>query len=173
VGDEPDGTPSEEHTDVADVARGMGSDTRIGERFLTPGPGWGGSCFPKDTMALLHTAGSVGLDFTLIQAAVDTNEAQLDRVADKVRRAAGGSLLARKIAVWGLTFKAGTDDLRCSPAIAVIDRLRAEGAHISAYDPTVFEPMLGIDIVADPYSACWDADVLVILTEWRSSPKPT
>ena len=101
--------------DVSQVAVGMGYDTRIGSQFLHPGPGYGGSCFPKDTAALLHRARSVGYDFRLLEGVTEVNQAQYERMVDKVRRAAGGSLEGASIAVWGLTFKANTDDLRDSP----------------------------------------------------------
>jgi UDPglucose 6-dehydrogenase len=160
------GLCEEVDAEVTEVARGMGSDNRIGARFLSPGPGWGGSCLAKDTTALLHTATSVGVDFPLLRAALDTNDQQLDRVVGKVRAALGGSLEGKTVAAWGLTFKAGTDDVRCSPAVNVLNSLRAEGARIVAYDPAVRAPLLGFDMVSDPYSACREADVLVILTEW-------
>ena len=111
--------------DVKDVVLGMGYDPRIGREFLRPGPGWGGSCLPKDTRALLRIADDAGYDFQLLQASIDVNEQQLDRVVDKVAAAAGGSLEGVTVAAWGLTFKARTDDLRESPALAVIARLRA------------------------------------------------
>ena len=152
--------------DVNDVVLGMGYDPRIGREFLRPGPGWGGSCLPKDTRALLRIADDAGYDFELLQASIDVNEQQLDRVVDKVAAAAGGSLEGVTIAAWGLTFKARTDDLRESPALAVIARLRSRGAVVQAYDPTVRGPLPGIDVRQDAYAACEGAAVLVVLTEW-------
>ena len=152
--------------DVNDVVLGMGYDPRIGREFLRPGPGWGGSCLPKDTRALLRIADDAGYDFELLQASIDVNEQQLDRVVDKVAAAAGGSLEGVTVAAWGLTFKARTDDLRESPALAVIARLRARGAVVQAYDPTVRGPLPDIDVRQDAYAACEGAAVLVVLTEW-------
>jgi UDPglucose 6-dehydrogenase len=156
--------------DINDVVLGLGYDHRIGRDFLRPGPGWGGSCFPKDTRAMLRIAEDAGYDFGLLDGVVSVNEEQFDRVAGKVRTAAGGSLEGRTIGVLGLTFKAGTDDLRESPSIAVIDRLLAAGARVQAHDPTVSGPKpglpAGIEICTDPYAVCEGADVLVVLTEW-------
>ncbi len=152
--------------DVNDVVLGMGYDPRIGREFLRPGPGWGGSCLPKDTRALLRIADDAGYDFELLQASIDVNEQQLDRVVDKVAAAAGGSLEGVTVAAWGLTFKARTDDLRESPALAVIARLRARGAVVQAYDPTVRGPLPDVDVRQDAYAACEGAAVLVVLTEW-------
>jgi UDPglucose 6-dehydrogenase len=152
--------------DVNDVVLGMGYDPRIGREFLRPGPGWGGSCLPKDTRALLRIADDAGYDFELLQASIDVNEQQLDRVVDKVAAAAGGSLEGVTVAAWGLTFKARTDDLRESPALAVIARLRARGAVVQAFDPTVRGPLPDVDVRQDAYAACEGAAVLVVLTEW-------
>lgn len=156
--------------DVRDVLLGMGYDHRIGFELLHPGPGWGGSCFPKDTSALLYMAEQAGYDFPLLRAAVEANRAQLASVVAKVRAAAGGVLAGRTVAAWGLTFKAGTDDRRQSPAIAVLSHLASEGAAVCAYDPTVRGPVPELAGVAevgrDPYGVCTGADVLVILTEW-------
>ncbi len=156
--------------DVNDVVVGIGSDKRIGQAFLRPGPGWGGSCFPKDSRALLKIAREAGYHFDLLAGVIAVNEEQFDRVADKIRVAAGGDLAKATIAVWGLTFKARTDDLRDSPSLAIIERLVAAGATVQAYDPTVTGPKPGlptdITIADDPYSACKGADVLAVLTEW-------
>lgn len=156
--------------DVNDVVLGMGYDRRIGQEFLRPGPGWGGSCFPKDTRALIRTAEDAGYDFTLLRGVLAVNEEQFDRVADKVRRLAGGDLAGKRVAVWGLTFKANTDDLRDSPAVEVSRRLLDQGALLRAHDPTVPPgrevPLEGIEVVEDPYAACEAAEVLVVLTEW-------
>ena len=152
--------------DVNDVVLGMGYDKRIGKEFLRPGPGWGGSCFPKDSHALVRIAEDAGYDFRLLKGVVEVNEQQFDRVADKIRVAAGGSLDGVKVAAWGVTFKARTDDTRDSPAIKIIHRLQQMGAVVSAYDPAIGADIEGIPVVADPYAACDGADVLAILTEW-------
>ena len=115
--------------DVDDVVLGLGYDKRIGQDFLRPGPGWGGSCFPKDTRALLKIADDAGYEFDLLDGVVAVNDEQFDRVAEKVRSAVGGDLDGKTVAVWGLTFKARTDDLRESPSLAVIERLAAERGH--------------------------------------------
>lgn len=158
--------------DVAEIANGMGFDERIGPKFLKSGPGWGGSCFPKDTRALATIAADHRVSFPLLKATTDSNQEAQDRVADKVRAAAGGSLLGVRVAIWGLTFKAGTDDLRDSPALAVALRLAAEGAVLRAFDPSITSDIRAgkdrpdIAVSADPYSAAADAAVLVVLTEW-------
>jgi UDPglucose 6-dehydrogenase len=156
--------------DVNDVVLGLGYDKRIGQDFLRPGPGWGGSCFPKDTRALLKIADDAGYEFDLLDGVVAVNDEQFDRVAGKVRAAVGGDLAGKTVAVWGLTFKARTDDLRDSPSLAIIDRLVADGATVKAHDPTVPGPKPGLPegltVGDDPYAACEGADVLVVLTEW-------
>jgi UDPglucose 6-dehydrogenase len=156
--------------DINDVVVGIGSDKRIGENFLRPGPGWGGSCFPKDSRALIKIAEDADYSFDLLKGVVTVNDQQLDRVADKIRLAAGGNLSGKIVAVWGLTFKAGTDDLRDSPAIAIIERLMKLGARVQAYDPTVNVVRPGIPndlvIAASCGKATTKADVLAVLTEW-------
>jgi UDPglucose 6-dehydrogenase len=158
--------------DVAEIAHGMGFDERIGRKFLKAGPGWGGSCFPKDTKALATIALDHGVSFPLLKATTDANEEAQDRVADKVRDAAGGSLDGVPIALWGLTFKAGTDDLRDSPALEVAKRLALEGAELRGYDPTVSKDLPSrydyppITAYPDPYSAAEGVQVIVLLTEW-------
>ena len=157
--------------DVNDVVLGMGYDKRIGEAFLRPGPGWGGSCFPKDSHALVKIAEDSGYDFELLKGVIAVNEQQFERVADKIGAASGGDLDGTVVAVWGLTFKARTDDLRDSPALEIIRRLRARGARVQAYDPAIgagtSDPRLeGIEVHADPYAACDGAAVLAVLTEW-------
>ena len=156
--------------DVNDVVLGLGYDKRIGQEFLRPGPGWGGSCFPKDTRALLKIAEDAGYEFGLLDGVVAVNDEQFDRVTDKIRIAAGGDVAGKVIAVWGLTFKARTDDLRESPSLAIVDRLLAQGAKVRAHDPTVSGPKAGvpdaIEIFSEPYEACEGADVLAVLTEW-------
>jgi UDPglucose 6-dehydrogenase len=150
-----------------DVVLGMGYDGRIGREYLRPGPGWGGSCLPKDTRALMRIAEDSGYHFALLQASIDVNEEQLDRMVTKVADAVGGPLDGVTIAAWGQTFKARTDDLRDSPALAVSERLLARGAVLRVYDPTVSVPPLpGVEVCPDPYAACEGAEVLVVLTEW-------
>jgi UDPglucose 6-dehydrogenase len=159
--------------DVRDVLLGMGYDKRIGFEFLRPGPGYGGSCFPKDIRALIRIAEDAGYDFGLLRGVDEVNVAQFARVVDKVRRMAGGSVQGKVVAGWGLTFKARTDDLRQSPALEVLHRLRALGAEIRAYDPAVpasaaaaDSRLDGIEVAEDPYGVCEGAAVLVVLTEW-------
>ena len=153
--------------DSREVMHGMGLDTRIGNRFLEPGPGWGGSCFPKDTRALASIADSFGLQIPLINAAIASNETAHKRVADRVMNALGGSLVGKTIAVLGLTFKADTDDTRESPAISVIERLIGRGGKVVAYDPMVHEyDLAGMALADSPVSAATGAQALVVLTEW-------
>jgi UDPglucose 6-dehydrogenase len=152
--------------DVNDVVLGMGYDKRIGQDFLKPGPGFGGSCFPKDVQALIRISEDSGYDFALLQGVLDVNQEQFDRVAEKVQALAGGSLAGKRVGVLGLTFKAGTDDLRDSPSLAVIARLIGLGAEIRAYDPTHPKGLDDLELVDDPYAVCEGADVLAILTEW-------
>jgi UDPglucose 6-dehydrogenase len=152
--------------DVLAVTEGMGYDPRIGRSFLKPGPGWGGSCLPKDANALVHVAESVGLDFPLLRSAIEQNQRQLDDVLDRVRQACDGTLLGARIGVLGLAFKAGTNDLRDSPAIRIADALAAEGAEITAHDPAISGELPGIRLVDDPYEAAKGAVVVVVLTEW-------
>jgi UDPglucose 6-dehydrogenase len=158
--------------DVRDVILGMGYDRRIGFEFLRPGPGWGGSCLPKDSRALLRIAEHHGYRFDLLQGVITVNDEQFDLVASRVEQLAGGDLNGVRVAVWGLTFKADTDDLRDSPALKVVQRLQQRGATVRAYDPTVDGQVsqlpggLAIDICQDAYAACTDARVLAVLTEW-------
>jgi UDPglucose 6-dehydrogenase len=157
--------------DVRDVVLGMGYDRRIGFEFLRPGPGWGGSCFPKDTSALIRIAEESGYDFGLLRGVQAVNEDQFERVAAKVVRQAGGSVDGVAVGAWGLTFKARTDDLRESPSLRVLGRLGAMGARVRAYDPAVATgaerpELAGIEVVGDPYAACDGAAVLAVLTEW-------
>ncbi len=155
--------------DVNDVILGLGYDNRIGSEFLRPGPGWGGSCFPKDTKALVRIAAKVGYDFRLLGGVIAVNQEQFVRVVDKVRRSVGGDLSGRTVAVWGLTFKAGTDDLRDSPALEIIGRLLEQGALVQAFDPTVTSAdglPSGTSVALSTTDACAGADVLVVLTEW-------
>ncbi|MHA6784099.1 UDP-glucose dehydrogenase family protein [Pseudonocardia saturnea] len=161
--------------DITDVTEAMGHDHRIGQASLAPGPGWGGSCLPKDTAALLQAADAADFEFRLLRAAIDTNVRQRQRIVDKVRLAAtgsrGGSLSRVRIGLLGLTFKAGTDDLRDSPALAVAALLRQAGAELVGYDPAVpagaTDPGLAVlTVVDEPAAVAKDADLLLVLTEW-------
>jgi UDPglucose 6-dehydrogenase len=156
--------------DTREVALGIGYDKRIGFEFLRPGPGYGGSCLPKDTRALVRMADDAGYDFGLLEGVIEVNEEQFDRMVRKIQQAVGGDLTGRKVAVWGLTFKARTNDLRDSPSLEIIGRLRALGATVSAYDPTVRGPLEqdagALEVGGDAYAVCEGADVLVVLTEW-------
>lgn len=154
---------------ASDVLGGMGRDRRIGPGFLVPGPGWGGSCFPKDTAALLHSAQQVGDGFPLLAAALETNQSHFDRIVAKLSAALDRPLSGATIGVWGLAFKAGTDDTRESPAVAIIDRLLALGAKVNAFDPVVSSlPDRGDQLTFAPSAleAIDGADGLLVLTEW-------
>jgi UDPglucose 6-dehydrogenase len=165
--------------DARDVLLGLGYDKRIGFEFLRPGPGWGGSCLPKDTRALLHIAREAGYDFSLLAGAIASNGEQLDRVIAKVETASGGTVDGVRVAVWGLTFKANTDDRRDSPALQITRRLVDLGATVQAFDPTVEagaaggdgeadvpDDLQGLRLCADPYEAASGARAVVVLTEW-------
>jgi UDPglucose 6-dehydrogenase len=157
--------------DIRDVVLGLGYDRRIGFDFLRPGPGWGGSCLPKDAAALVRIAEDAGYDFTLLRAAIDVNDESRERVVRKVVDAAGGRLSGRTVGVWGLAFKAGTDDRRMSPAVAIARRLVELGATVRAYDPTVPTgpgpvDLEGMVLCADPYDASRGAHAVALLTEW-------
>jgi len=152
--------------DIRSVVEGMGADRRIGSAFLRPGPGWGGSCFPKDTQALVRTAESLGLDLAIVRTAIESNHEHIKRIVDKVAAAAGGTLSSKVVAIWGLTFKAGTNDLRSSPALAIAQALRSRGASVRAFDPTVVGSIDGIRVELSGPAACEGADALLIATEW-------
>jgi UDPglucose 6-dehydrogenase len=153
--------------DSREVLHGMGLDTRIGNRFLEPGPGWGGSCFPKDTKALESIANSFGVELPLITTAIASNESAQKRVVDRVANAFGGSLNGKTIAVLGLTLKANTDDTRESPAIAVIEQLVSRGGKVVAYDPMVTKyELAGMSLADSAATAAAGADALIVLTEW-------
>src|SRR5262249_14869092 len=156
--------------DVLDVTEGIGYDRRIGQAFLQPGPGWGGSCLPKDTHALLQVCAAVDFDFPLLQASRDTNNRQPHRIVKKIRDAVGGSLVGQRIGLLGLTFKAGTDDLRDSPALMVAALLATEGADLIGYDPAVLAAVPGItddlQVTDDPLKVASGVAALVLLTEW-------
>jgi UDPglucose 6-dehydrogenase len=150
--------------DIVDVLKGVGLDHRIGPHFLKPGPGYGGSCFPKDTQALIGVAEDAGYDFRLLRAVIEADEDQRRRIAAKVRMAAGGGLRGRRVAIWGLAFKAGTDDIRESPAMRIARLLREEGAEVVAYDPEAKAP--DFSNTASALEAADGADVLLVATEW-------
>lgn len=149
--------------DVKDVLLGMGYDRRVGFHFLNPGPGYGGSCFPKDTRALVAIADEAGYDFSLLRGVIEVNELQRHRVVDKVRAAI--DLDGATIGMWGLAFKAGTDDIRESPAVLMAEELMAGGATVQAFDPEAAH-VDGVIRVDDPIQAAKEADVLLIATEW-------
>ena len=157
--------------DINDVVVGIGSDKRIGENFLRPGPGWGGSCFPKDSRALIKIAEEANYNFDLLKGVITVNDEQFNRVVSKVIQSVGGNITDKTVAVWGLTFKAGTDDLRDSPSIQIIQRLIDQGAKIQGFDPTVTSHQIGIpaelNISLSPTEAVIGADALVVLTEWE------
>jgi UDPglucose 6-dehydrogenase len=150
--------------DIVDVLQGVGLDHRIGPHFLKPGPGYGGSCFPKDTQALIAVADDAGYDFRLLRAVIEADEEQRRRVAAKVRVAAGGDLRGRRVAIWGMAFKAGTDDVRESPATRIAQLLKDEGADVVAFDPEATAPE--VRNAASAIEAVDGADVLLIATEW-------
>jgi UDPglucose 6-dehydrogenase len=157
--------------DVTNVRRGIGSDRRIGQAFLFPGPGYGGSCFPKDVQALMRTAHAVGMEPDLLSAIESVNQRQKLVLLDKLRLALAPSLAGREVAVWGLAFKAETDDMRESPAIPLVEGLLAEGARVRVHDPkamAVAAALFGdrVRFAADPYDAVHGADALAIVTEW-------
>jgi len=156
--------------DVQVVAKGMGLDGRIGTKFLHAGPGFGGSCFPKDTLALASIAKEAGTEVRIVQATIEVNLQQKKMVVEKVRRALGG-IKGKKVAILGLAFKPNTDDIRNSPAIYLIGELLGMGAQVRAYDPMAAENsrkiLEEIQYAPDPYSACQGADMAVIMTEWN------
>ena len=153
--------------DASEVLGGMGRDHRIGPHYLQPGPGYGGSCLPKDTRALLSIADRSGYDFALLRAVMEVNDLQRRRMVAKVEEAVGGSIGGAVVALWGLAFKAGTDDVRESPAADLAERLQSSGAVVQAYDPQVKLPVPGVKPARDAVSAASGADVLLVATEWK------
>ena len=157
--------------DVQGVARGMGLDRRIGDKFLHPGPGYGGSCFPKDTLALTRTAADAGAPVRLVETAAAVNEDRKRAMAARVLEALGGDAAGRTVAVLGLAFKPNTDDMREAPSLELVPALQAAGAAVRAYDPQAMEsagPLLpGVTWCADAYEAAAGADCAVLLTEWN------
>jgi UDPglucose 6-dehydrogenase len=158
--------------DVHDVARGIGLDGRIGGKFLHPSPGFGGSCFPKDTRALIQTARDAGSPLSLIEATLDFNEARKTQMADRIVAALGGNAEGKTVAVLGLTFKPNTDDMREAASVTIVPALQKHGIKIRAHDPEGMDEakkqMPDLDYRNDPYEAIEGADALVILTEWNS-----
>ena len=159
--------------DVEEVARGMGLDTRIGDKFLRAGVGYGGSCFPKDVAAFRNVAEIVGVDFCLLREVEKINEEQKQRFFQKIRSALW-TFRGKKIGVLGLAFKGGTDDVRESPALDIVQRLVSEGCIVTAYDPAaeqrtkdIIPPGPNMSYVNDPYLAAQDADALLILNDWQ------
>lgn len=157
--------------DVDAVRKGMGSDSRIGKRFLFPGVGYGGSCFPKDVQALARTAGQNSYDFQILNAVMAVNDRQRLRIADKIEAYYGNDLAGKTIALWGLAFKPNTDDIREAPALYTIDRLLAAGATVRAYDPEAMDNVKAIygdkvTFCGDQYEAIEGADALAVMTEW-------
>jgi UDPglucose 6-dehydrogenase len=157
--------------DVTSVRRGIGSDRRIGQAFLFPGPGYGGSCFPKDVKALVHTSHGVGTSPDILEAVERVNTRQKLVVLQKLRQALGGSAAGREVAVWGLAFKAETDDMRESPSIPLVEGLLADGARVRVHDPKAMAVARGIfgsrvRYAEGPYEALEGADALAIVTEW-------
>jgi len=157
--------------DVQDVARGIGLDGRIGRKFLHAGPGFGGSCFPKDCKALVRTAHEAAAELAIVETVVQANEARKARMADKIIAACGGTVAGKTIAVLGLTFKPNTDDMRDSPSLAILPRLATAGAAIRAFDPAGIDEarnlMPELVYCDDAYDAAAGADALVLLTEWN------
>ena len=157
--------------DVSQVANGIGLDTRIGPRFLKPGPGYGGSCFPKDTQEFVSTAREYGRPSRIVEAVVEANDARKRAMADRIEGAVGETLDGKRVAILGVTFKAETDDMRESPALTIIPDLQRRGATVVAYDPQGMEnaaPLLpGVEWAEDAYDALKGADVLAIVTEWK------
>jgi UDPglucose 6-dehydrogenase len=156
--------------DVQDVARGIGLDNRIGPKFLHAGPGYGGSCFPKDTLALLQTADAAGVDQRIVRTTVEVNDDRKAHMVERVTRALGGELSGKRVGVLGLAFKPNTDDMREAPAIPIVKGLLERGATVRAFDPVARhqaeQVLSGIEFSDDAYAAAEGADALVIVTEW-------
>jgi UDPglucose 6-dehydrogenase len=162
---------------VEQVRQGVGSDTRIGPQFLFPGVGYGGSCFPKDVKAIIHTAGEVGYDFRILKAVEEVNAGQKRLMVERVKARLGQDLRGRTLALWGLAFKPRTDDMREAPALEIIAGLTAAGARFQVYDPEAMEEArrrLGdsVSYAADNYEALRGADALIVATEWSDFREP-
>ncbi|CAK8722902.1 UDP-glucose 6-dehydrogenase [Candidatus Electrothrix laxa] len=157
---------------VTDLAKGIGMDGRIGNKFLHPGPGYGGSCFPKDTLALMRLVQEYGESLRIVEAAVEVNAAQKARMVKKIRDALGGSEAGKTLAVLGLTFKPETDDMRDAPALTILPALLEKGATVRAHDPKGMEEAKkylpeGVEYAHDAYGACEGADAVILMTEWN------
>ena len=157
--------------DIHDVSRGIGLDGRIGRKFLHPGPGYGGSCFPKDTMALVKTARDYNAPLRIVETVVDINDVRKRQMADKVVQACGGSVDGKTVAALGLTFKPNTDDMRNSPSLEILPALQAAGARIKAYDPEGMKEarqmLPGVEMCDNAYAPMDGADAVVLITEWN------
>ncbi len=164
--------------DVNMVRKGIGSDTRIGKKFLYPGCGYGGSCFPKDVKALIKSAEQAGYDMRVLRAVEEVNAAQKEVLFKKLLRHFGGSLKGKRVALWGLAFKPETDDMREAPALVLIDRLKSGGADVRVFDPVAMDECrrrLGdaVEYASDMYDAAVDADALLLVTEWKQFRIPS
>jgi UDPglucose 6-dehydrogenase len=163
--------------DIDSIRRGLGSDPRIGNKFLFAGAGFGGSCFPKDLRALRHTAQQLDVPLTVVDAVERANERQKRVLGEKVLAGLGPRLVGKRIAVWGLAFKPETDDIRESPALTLVQQLTSAGATVVGYDPAAMPNIrahLGdqIELVEEPYAAAAGADALVLVTEWHELRHP-
>ena len=163
--------------DIEHVRKGMGSDARIGTKFLYAGVGFGGSCFPKDLRAAIHTGAAAGVDLQLLRAVVSVNEKQKLRLAEDILRHFGGDLRGKRIALWGLAFKPGTDDIREAPALVLAETLLARGAEVIATDPVAIQAArkvldARIQLVPSNYGCAEGADALALVTEWRDYRRP-
>jgi UDPglucose 6-dehydrogenase len=162
------------HADVHHVAKGMGLDRRIGSKFLHPGPGFGGSCFPKDTSALVEMAKKNGYEFKIVKATLEVNRQQR-RIAFEKIETASGKLKGKTVGILGLSFKPNTDDMRDAPSIPIIDLIQKSGAHVKAFDPVAMEEagkvLKNVIFCKDVYDTAKDADVLVFMTEWNQFRK--
>lgn len=164
--------------DVDQVRKGIGTDSRIGKRFIFAGVGYGGSCFPKDVRALHHTAGEYNYDFRILDSVMEVNAKQKDLLVDKLVSLYGNDLKGKKLAMWGLAFKPNTDDIREAPALGIIKDLQGLGAAVTAFDPVAmdnvqkYHPQLGIAYAENMYAALEGADALVIVTEWNMFRTP-
>ena len=156
--------------DVQEVARGIGLDNRIGPKFLHAGPGYGGSCFPKDTLALLQTANEAGIEQRIVKTVVEVNDDRKARMHERVVKALGGSVSGKRVGILGVAFKPNTDDMRDAPSIPLVQALLEQGAQVAAFDPAAMEHakrlLPGVEFTKDPYAAVKDADALVVVTEW-------
>jgi UDPglucose 6-dehydrogenase len=163
--------------DIEHVRKGLGADARIGTKFLYAGVGFGGSCFPKDLRAAINTGKEAGVDLQVLSAVVAVNERQKHRMADDIHRHFQGKLAGKRIAVWGLAFKPGTDDIREAPALTLAEDLLAAGAEVVATDPvavSAVRKVLGerVRLVDSNYACAEGADALVLMTEWREYRRP-